>query len=68
MAPKILDASLIPLEKALLARAEFLSLRASQRNTVNQAFIMENGPDIESAIDVRLADELRALAEELHKQ
>lgn len=61
-----LDAKLVPLERALRARAEFLSLRASQRNTINQAFIIENGPDIESAVDVRVADEFRALAKELH--
>jgi hypothetical protein len=64
--PAQLDARLVPFERALLARAESLSLRASQRNAVGQAFIMENGPDIESALDVRVADEFRALAEELH--
>jgi hypothetical protein len=63
--PAPLGAALVPLERALLARAEFLSLRASQRNAVSRAFIMDNGPDIESAVDVRLADELRALAREL---
>ncbi len=68
MAGEILDASLIPLEKALLARAEFLSRRASQRNAINQALIIENGPDIESAVDMRIADEFRALAKELHNQ
>lgn len=60
-----LGAAIVPVERALRARAEFLSLRASQRNAVNQAFIMENGPDIESALDVRVADEFRALADEL---
>ena len=64
--PHHLDARIVPVELALRARAEFLSLRASQRNAVKQAFIMENGPDIESAVDVRVAEEFRALAEELH--
>ena len=64
--PHHLDARIVPVERALKARAEFLSLRASQRNAIMQAHIMENGPDIESALDVRLADEFRALAEELH--
>lgn len=63
--PHHLDAKLVPLESALLARAEFLSLRASQRNTINQALIIENGPDLESAVDMRVAEEFRALAEEL---
>lgn len=63
--PRHLDAALVPLERALKARAAFLSLRASQRNAISRAFIIENGPDIESAVDVRLADELRALADEL---
>jgi hypothetical protein len=62
----ILDLSVVPVEQALLARAEFLSHRASQRNAINQALIIENGPDIESAVDVRVADEFRTLAEELH--
>jgi len=61
-----LSAAAVPVELALLARAEFLSLRASQRNAVNQAYIMDNGPDIESAVDMRIAEEFRALAEELH--
>lgn len=64
--PHHLDARIVPVERALKARAEFLSLRASQRNSINQAFIIENGPDIESAVDVRMAEELRGLAEELH--
>jgi hypothetical protein len=64
--PHHLNAHIAPLERALLARAEFLSLRASQRNAINWASIMENGPDIESAVDVRVAEEFRALAEELH--
>lgn len=63
---KHLDAHLVPMESALLARAEFLSVRAGQRNAINAAFIIENGPDIESAVDVRVADEFRLLAEELH--
>jgi hypothetical protein len=63
--PAQLSAAIVPFERALLARAAFLSLRASQRNAVNEAFIIENGPDIESVVDVRIADELRALADEL---
>jgi len=63
--PRHLDARIVPVELALKARAEFLSLRASQRNAINQAFIIENGPDIESAVDVRMAAEFRALAAEL---
>lgn len=63
---KHLDASIVPVERALLERAEFLSARASQRNSINEAFIIENGPDIESALDVRVAEEFRALADELH--
>lgn len=61
-----LNAHIMPVELALKARADFLSLRASQRNAINEAFIIENGPDIESAVDVRVAEEFRALAEELH--
>lgn len=61
-----LDASVVPVEQALLARTEFLSRRASERNAINQACIIENGPDIESAVDMRVAEEFRALAEELH--
>jgi hypothetical protein len=70
--PHQLDAKIVPVERALLARAEFLSLRASQRNAVNDAFAIRNGldaenrPDIESALDARMADEFRALAAELH--
>lgn len=60
-----LGAAIVPVRDALIARAAFLSLRASQRNAVNQAFIIENGPDIESAVDMRVAEEFRALAEEL---
>ena len=65
--PKLhLDASVVPVERALLARAAFLSTRASQRNAINMASIIENGPDVESAVDVRIAEEFRTLAEELH--
>lgn len=64
--PRHLDPQGLRAERALLARAEFLSLRASQGNSVNMAFIIENGPDIESAVDMRVADEFRALATELH--
>jgi GAF domain-containing protein len=63
--PAQLSAAIKPVADALTARAAFLSLRASQRNAVNEAFIIENGPDIESAVDVRIADEFRALADEL---
>lgn len=64
--PAHLDAKLVPVKNALIARAAFLSLRASQRNAVMQDDIIENGPNIESALEVRIADEFRALADELH--
>jgi hypothetical protein len=63
--PAPLGAAIVPVQRALIARAAFLSLRASQRNAIMQDDIIKNGPNIESALDVRIADELRALADEL---
>ena len=61
MAPKILDASLIPLEKALLARAEVLEKTSNQ--------VPEGHPDeFDAHVYACVASEFRALAEELRKQ
>jgi hypothetical protein len=61
-----LDASIVHVERALLARAEALEQSTSRRNALMQEEIMANGPQLESVFEHRIAEEFRLLAEELH--
>lgn len=67
--PRHLDAALVPLERALLARAHELSSAAMQTFAVLGPEREDGTPDparIEPNLKLMLAAELRALAAELH--
>jgi hypothetical protein len=66
-----LDASVVPVEQALLARAGELSSNAMQAFSVLGPECEDGTADparIEPNLKLMLADEFRALAEELHWQ